>query len=201
MFQNLVPPLLAQANRIARHDDDLAQDILSMAYCTYQNASKRGKNLSIGELVNLMKYRAGDIRSGKRLHFGNISNKTTEDVYNPRNYYNGYVTLLSIDFTIHEGEYEERSFDGQGELTIATATRDLSDSVLFEIGFERFFRRITPINRQILLLRLEGYNYSEITRLVDFCGETVPARLKKIGRFFIEYFALPRCYLDRYGLT
>ena len=201
MFQNMVPPLLAQANRIAKHDDDLAQDILAMAYCTYQSALGRGKNLSIGELVNVMKYRAGAIRSGKRLHFGNISYKTNQDVYNPRNFYNGNVELLSLDFIMHDGEYEERSFDGQGQLTFATATRDLSDTVLFEIGFTRFFRRITSSNRQILMLKLKGYNCSEIGRLVNFRCETVQIRLKKIGRSFIEYFRLPKCYLDRYGLA
>ena len=38
MFQKLLPPLLAQATRIAKHDLDLAQVILAMAYCTYQGA-------------------------------------------------------------------------------------------------------------------------------------------------------------------
>jgi len=201
MFQNLLPPLLAQATRIAKHDPDLAQDILAMAFCTYQSALRIGKNLSVGELVNLMKYRAGDIRCGKRLHFGNISTKTTHDTYNPRNYYNGDVELLSLDFTTHAGDYEECTYEGRGQLTLATATRDLSDSVLFEIGFAKFFRQITPINRQILNLRLLGFNCSEIGQVVDFRCETVQVRLKKIGRFFIEFFALPKCYLARYGLS
>lgn len=201
MFQNMLPPLLVQADRIAKHDDDLTQNIIAMAYSTYESARGRGKNLTIGELVNVMKYRAGAIRSGKRLHFGNISNKTNHDVYNSRNFYNGDLKLLSLDFTMHDGEYEECSFDGQGQLTIATSTRDLSDSVLFEIGFTKFFRQITSTNRQILRLRLLGFNCSEIGRVFNFRGETVSVRLKKIGRSFIEYFALPTCYLNRYGLS
>jgi len=201
MFQNMVQPLLAQANRIAKHDDDLAQNIISLAFLTYNSALNRGKNLSIGELVILMKYRAGDLRCGKRLYFGNTSNKTTHDVYNPRNYYNGDVKLLSLDFSTNDNECSEDAFNGLGELTVATASRDCSANVLFEIGFAKFFRRLTSTNRRILRLRLLGFNCSEIGRKVGFRCETVQLRLKKIGRFFIKYFALPKCYLERYGLA
>ena len=201
MFQNMVRPLLAQANRIAMQDDDLSQDILSMAYSTYKNALTRGKDLSIGELVNLMKYRAGELRNGKRSNFGNITKRIRQDVFNPRNYYNGDVKLLSFDFTMHEGEYSEQSYDGHGALTIATGTRDMSDAVLFQIGFERFFQQINPEDQQMLILRIKGYNYSEIKRLVDFAGGTVQARLKNVGRSFIKYFELPRRYLYRFGLA
>jgi hypothetical protein len=201
MFQNMVQPLLAQANRIAKHDDDLAQNIISMAFLTYNSALNRGKSLSIAELVNLMKYRAGDLRSGKRLYFGNTSNKTTHDVYNPCNYYNGDVELLSLDFSTNDNECSEESSNGLGELTAATASRDCSNNVLFEIGFAEFFKQLTSTNRRILRLRLHGFNCSEIGRMVDFRGKTVQVRLKKIGRSFIEYFALPKCYLERYDLA
>jgi len=201
MFQNMVQPLLAQANRIARDDDDLKQDILSMAYCTYKSALIRGKDLSIGELVNVMKYRAGDLRCGNRLNFGSISKRTRQDVYNKRNYYNGDVKLFSIDFTMHHSEDKEQSFNRSRELTNATGRKDESDAVLFQIGFERFFQQLTPEDRQMLVLRLKGYNYSEIKRLVDFDVGRVQTHLKKIGRSFIEYFQLPECYLSRYGLA
>ena len=148
-----------------------------------------------------MKCRAGDIHCGKQLHFGNISTKTTHVTYNPRNYYNGDVELLSLDFTMQAGDYEECSYGGRGQLTLVTATRDRNDSVQFEIDFTKFFRQITPINRQILRLRLLGFNYSETGLVVDFRCETVQIRLKKIGRFFLEFFALPKCYLVRYGLS
>jgi len=197
----MVQPLLAQANRIARHDDDLKQDILSMAYCTYKSALIRGKNLSIGELVNVMKYRAGDLRCGNRLNFGSISKRTRQDVYNPRNYYNGDVRLLSLDFSAYQSEYKEQSFDRSRELTKTAGEKGERDAVLFQIGFEQFFQQLTPEDRQMLELRLKGYNYSEIKRQVDFDVGRVQIRLKKIGRAFIEYFQLPECYLSRYGLA
>ena len=64
--------LQKQADIIARGNPDLKQDILAMSFDSYQRALKRGKTLSPGELVNLMKYRAGGLRSGARLPFGNL---------------------------------------------------------------------------------------------------------------------------------
>jgi len=144
MFQTLLPPLMSQATRIAKHDDDLVQNIITMAFLTYNRALGRGKNLSIGELVNFMKYRASDFKKGKRLPVGSVREKTTQDVYNIRNYFHGNVKLLSLDFSSKDNECSEDAIDGLGELTAATACRDYSDNVLCEVGFERFLRRLTP---------------------------------------------------------
>ena len=124
--------LQQQANRIVRGNPDLTQDILSMSYDSYQRAQKRGKNLSIGELVNLMKYRAGSLRSGERLPFGNISNKTTHDVFHKGNFFNGNVEILSLDYD------DENPGDGRGIYNSTIATQDFTDAVLFNIQFEQF---------------------------------------------------------------
>jgi len=201
MFQTLLPPLMSQATRIAKHDDDLAQDIISMAFMTYNNAQKRGKDLSIGELVNLMKYRASDLRNGNRLPVGNVSEKTTFDVYNTRNYYNGNVELLSLDFSSSDNECSEDALDGLGELTAATACGDCSANVLFEVGFESFLKRLTHRSRQVFMMRLAGYKRSEIIKSAHICSRTLAASLKRTGRMFIEYFDLPESYLKRYGIV
>ncbi|MCH7731066.1 MAG: hypothetical protein IIB44_00925 [Candidatus Marinimicrobia bacterium] len=169
MFQSMVPPLLAQANHIAKHDDDLAQDIISRAFLAYNNAQNRGKDLSIGELVNLMKYRASDVRSGKRLQYGSISKKTTGDVYNLRNYLNGDVELLSLDFSTIYNECSEDTFDGRGAPTAATVCRDYSANVLFEVGFESFLKKLTPRCRYVFSDRLETMNVPECPNL-SFLG-------------------------------
>jgi len=201
MFQTMLPPLMSQATRIAKHDDDLAQNILSMAFMTYNSAQKRGKDLSIGELVNLMKYRARDLRNGNRLPVGNVSEKTTLDVYNIRNYLRGDVELLSLDFSSKDNECTEDTFNGLGELTAATACRDCSANVLFEVGFESFLRCLTPRSRQVFMLRLAGYNCSEIVRNANISRCTLTSSLKRVGRMFIEYFELPESYLTRYGIA
>jgi len=201
MFKTMLPPLMSQATRIAKHDDDLAQNIITMAFLTYNNAQKRGKDLSIGELVNFMKYRAGDLRKGKRLPIGSVSEKTTQDVYNIGNYFHGNVELLSLDFTSNDNEYSEDALDGLGELTAATACRDYSDNVLFEVGFESFIRRLSPRSRQVFVLRLAGYNRSEIVKNAHICPRTLAASLKRTGRMFIDYFELPESYIKRYGIA
>jgi len=201
MFQTLLPPLMSQATRIAKHDDDLAQNIISMAFMTYNNAQKRGKDLSVGELVNFMKYRAGDLRKGKRLPVGSVREKTKLDVYNIRNYFHGHVKLLSLDFSTSDNECREDAIDGLGELTAATACRDYSDNVLFEVGFESFIQRLSPRSRQVFMMRLAGYNCSEIIRNVHICSHTLKASLNRTGRMFIDYFELPESYLTRYGIA
>ena len=200
MFKTMLPPLMSQATRIAQHDDDLAQNIITMAFLTYNSALGRGKNLSIGELVNFMKYRASDFKKGKRLPVGSVREKTTQDVYNIRNYFHGNVKLLSLDFSTNDNECSEDAMDGLGELTAATACRCCSDNVLFEVGFESFIQRLSPRSRQVFMMRLAGYNCSEIIRTVHICSRTLAASLKRTGRMFIDYFELPESYLTRYGI-
>jgi len=201
MFQTMLPPLMSQATRIAKHDDDLVQNIITMAFLTYNSALSRGKNLSVGELVNFMKYRASDFKKGKRLPVGSVREKTTQDVYNTRNYFHGNVKLLSLDFSSKDNECSEDALDGLGELTAATACRDYSDNVLFEVGFESFIRRLTPRSRQVFMMRLAGYNRTEIVKSAHICPRTLAASLKRTGRRFITYFELPESYLKRYGIA
>ena len=132
--------LQQQANRIARGNPDLTQDILSMSYDSYQRAQERGKDLTIGELVNLMKYRAGSLRSGERLSFGNLSSKTTKDVFHKSNYFSGNVEILSLDYE------EENPGDGRGMFNATIATQDFTDAVLFSIQFERFLDHQSLVN-------------------------------------------------------
>jgi len=192
----MLPAIQSKAMRIARGDNDIAQDIQAMAYSTYQRALDRGKDLSVGELVNVMKYRASDIRKGARPHFGNISTKTTNDVFNVRNYYNGDVEIVSLDLQQNESDDNDK-----GHYTALTASRNLSDNVLFDIGFDWFMKKLDPVNRKILQLRLENYKYSEIAAMIGLGIYSVRRRLQMIGMKFIEYFDLPHSYIETYGLA
>jgi hypothetical protein len=122
MFESLQK----QADIIARGNPDLKQDILAMSFDSYQRALKRGKTLSPGELVNLMKYRAGGLRSGARLPFGNLSNRTTQDVYHKRNYFNNEVELLSLEY-----DDIENPGDGKGVFNLMASSGDFADTVSF----------------------------------------------------------------------
>ncbi len=194
MFQTMLPAIQQQAMRIARGDNDISQDIQAMAYCNYQRALKRGKDLSIGECVNVMKYRAGEIRKGIKLHFGNKSTKTTNDVFNVRNYYNGNVEIVPLEF-------QQNSTGEKGRYTALTEGRNVSDNVLFAIGFEWFMKRLDSENRKILQLRLENYKQYEIADMIGVNISSVSRRLRMIGKKLIDYFDLPHSYIEMYGLA
>jgi len=192
----MLPAIQQQAMRIARGNDDIAQDIQAMVFCTYHRALERGKELSIGELVNVMKYRASDIRKGARPHFGNISTKTTNCVFHPRNYFNGDVELLSLDFQQNESDDSDK-----GDYTTLTATRNFADNILFEISFRRFIRKLDSESRRILRLRLEGYKNREIAKQIGLRIHIVEECLRLIGKRFVRYFDLPDRFLETYGIT
>ena len=201
MFDQISEPLVAQAYRIARGNQDHAQDILAMAHCNLQSAASKGKDLSAGELVAFMKHRCGELRQGKRLPFGNRSGRSTGEVYRVSNYLNGNVELLSLNFTKPDGESGEDALDGQGQITAMIATRDMSEDALFEVGMEGFLGGFREWVRHAFLLKVAGYTYKEIAK--GFCRspDSVRHHLKLAGRKFIAYFELPPGYLARFGLA
>ena len=201
MHAAILEPLKTQAMRIAKHDQDLAQDILAMAYANYQSAASKGKELSVGELVNFMKYRCGELYHGERLPFGNRTQRSTGEVYRKSNYLNGDVELLSLDFVKDDGDDVEGNMDGHGFYTSMTATKDVSDSVLFEIGFCDFLKGLDKRTRKALLMRVAGYSYGDIAKRFRRSSSVIREQVKQAGRKFIEYFNLPSSYLHRYGLT
>ncbi len=190
MFQTMLPAIQQQAMRIARGNNDIAQDIQAMAYCNYQRALERGKDLSIGECVNVMKYRAGEIRQGTKLHFGNISTKTTDDIFSVRR----NVEVVPLEF-------QQNSPGEKRRYAALTEVRNVSDNVLFEIGFNWFMKTLGSENRKILRLRLENYKLYEIADMIGLTIYTVSRRLRMIAVKFIEYFDLPHSYIETYGLA
>lgn len=201
MHATILEPLKTQAMRIAKHDQDLAQDILSMAYVNYQSASAKGKELTVGELVNFVKHRCGELYHGQRLPFGNRTQDSAGEVYRTSNYLNGDVELLSLDFVKDDGDDVEGGLDGHGFYTAMTATRDMSDDILFEIGFCDFLKGLDKHTRKALLMRVAGYSYVEIARRIKRSSCVIREQVKQAGSKFIEYFNLPSSYLHRYGLT
>ena len=190
MFSDFIQPLQKQADIIARGNQDLKQDILAMSFDSHQKAQMRGKELSIGELVNLMKYRAGGLRSGERLSFGNRSNKTTNDVFHKGNYFKGHVEVLSLDYGIRDEEIEQPG-DGRGMFTEMVSTRDFSDTVLFQIGYADFLKRYSLVNRQILQMRFEGYTLEEIAQTTGLSIHGISRKLHEMEVDFLLYFQMP----------
>jgi len=131
-----------------------------------------------------MKYRAGSLRSGERLPFGNLSNKTTKDVFHKANFFNGKVEILSLDYD------DENPGDGRGMFNTSIATRDFTDAVLFNIQFDQFLDHQSSVNRKILQIRYAGYTLVEIVKEVGFHATSVGERLKRMQTDFMVYFEL-----------
>ena len=201
MIAAVLDPVISQAKRLSRGDEDLAQDIAGMACDNYRRCQERGKNLTIGELVMFMKHRSSELRSDERLPFGTPRSKCANDVYRRRNYLNGHVEILSMNHQSKRSGGEEREADDFGEIAALSATRDISDTVLFDIGMEDFLPRLSRRVRKALLLRLQGYKYREIGKRVGYHPDIARDKLKEFGRAFVEYFELPEGYRVRYGLA
>ena len=93
-FNQMLPTLQSQASRIFNGDKDSTQNALGIAYANYNSClSRKNRQLSIGELMNFIKYRATELNNDTRPHFGNISNKRTNDVYFKLAYLDGKVDL------------------------------------------------------------------------------------------------------------
>lgn len=187
--------LISHARRIALSDEDLAQSLVSMAHQAYKNSCERGKALSVGELVNLMKYRAGDIKSGVRNHFGSPRCKFKDDVYNMGNYLRGDLEVLSMNFNSDE-DSEDR-----GRMAAQTAHGDFSNAQIFKIGLNQFLGRFDEKIREMFNMKRNGYSYKEIAAKLKTSARYVREKMKELGRQFIRYFDLPESYLLRFGLT
>jgi len=194
MFQTISKPVISQAYHIAKEDADVAGSIIAMAYQAYENAQKRGKTLSVGELVNFMKHRANDLKHGNRLHMGSVSKQISKDVYSPRNYLSGEVEVFSL-------ELKEEDDDKDYTESILTSRDDWSDNVIFQIGMEGFLNTISKDSRKLITLRNAGYRYSEIAKIVKSPVHVIKSRLKEAAKAFIQYFELPNAYMVRYGLN
>ena len=58
------------------------QDSLGIVYLNCNSClNRKSKELSIGKLTNFIKHRATESNNGTHPHFGNTSNKRTNDVY------------------------------------------------------------------------------------------------------------------------
>ncbi|MCH7618663.1 MAG: sigma-70 family RNA polymerase sigma factor [Candidatus Marinimicrobia bacterium] len=181
------------ADRISRGDADLKQDILSLSYTAFTSAFSRGYALSIGELVNNMQYRAGELRSEKRRHFGNRGHNGTKDVYSKVRYYNNDVKLINLN----EGVVtEDILMDSFLKRTTPTA-----DKVAFRIDFKNFLVNLQERDRLILIRRIEGYKVKEISKALGCTSSGISRRLKRIGREIAIYLDIPVEMANLYGIA
>ena len=183
-FNQMLPVLQSQASRIFNGDKDSMQDALGMAYANYNSClMRKGKELSIGELTNFIKYRATELNNGSRPHFGNKSNKRTNDVYFRLAYLDGKVERLYFDY--ENGDLDEGD---HGSLSYQTRVPSCENDILFNIDFVKFRKRLNSLERELLDWLVYGLNPTEISRVMLLDYNNVRERLKRIGLKFAEFF-------------
>jgi hypothetical protein len=182
-FEEMLPTLTSQTSRIFNGDEDFMQDSLAMASRNFQShLERKGRELSIGECVNFIKYRASELKNGKRPHFGNISEKSTEDVYHRLLYLTGQVEIASFDYE------DEANKEGDSSIEFLTRIPSGEDEILFKIDLARFLSGLSILERELLRNLMQGFNCREIADEARLKYEVVRKRLREIGRRFCEYF-------------
>jgi hypothetical protein len=175
------PAVLSHARRIANGDSDVEQNILACNVQNYRSAQTKGKELSIGEQVVFMQHRAGEFRSAMRNDFGS-KGCTSRDVLNKRLYYQGKVEVHHID---HEVENPE---NGKGAITAMTSVKNHEANYIFQIDMESFLASLPDQERLIFIMRIEGFNKTEIAKALCSTGNAVTKTLLRVGRKFAEVF-------------
>ena len=192
-FEEMYPILSSHARRISYGNEDLMQDILSMAYTNFCRTFEKGRTLSPGELITFMGLRAGEIKNGSRQHFGNRSTKTTMDVFHPRRYLDGDVKILHL-------EQEEREDRIKYRIKGLT-TNSLEEKAVFRTDFNRFLLTLSEREKEMLLRRIDGYNFKEICDEIGLNDRTLKRKLLQIGKEIGVYFELHPDTLKRYGIA
>jgi len=181
------------AERISKGDKDLKQDLICLSYTTYCSAFSRKYELSLGELVSNMQYRAGELRSEKRRHFGNRGYNGTKDVYSKLRYYNDDLKLLHL-----------KGSEGTDDLLMGSFHRrdtTLADDIAFKMDFERCLRNLSDRDRSILIRRVEGYKVKEISSLFNRSSSTISKSLKRIGKEIAVYLDIPKDLVFSYKIS
>ena len=192
-YMELYTSLERHSDRISRGDKDLKQDLLCLSYTNYRSKLSRGTELTIGELVNFMQLRAGELRQGKLLYFGNRAHRGSKDVYSKVRYYNGDVKIS------HLGRV-----DGTDDLLMDSFHRrtvPIADKIAFRIDFKNFLTGLSERDRSILIMRMEGYQLKELSSLFNSSPSGISKRLRSIGKEITVLLSIPKDLAISFGIA
>ena len=192
-YMELYTGLERHSDRISRGDKDLKQDLLCLTYANYRSKLSRGTELTIGELVNFMQLRAGELRQGKLLYFGNRGHKGSKDVYSKVRYFNGDVKLSHLDGVAGTDDLLMDSFHRRAA--------PIADKIAFRIDFQNFLTNLSEKDRSILILRMEGYQLKELSSLFNSTPSGISKRLRRIGKEITVSLSIPKDLAISFGVA
>ena len=192
-YLDMYTDLYRHSDRISRGDEDLKQDLLCFTYTNYCSKLSRGRELTIGELVNFMQLRAGELRRCKLRHFGNKGYNGTKDVYSRLRYYNDDVKLLHLSGS-----------EGSDDVLMGSFHRrniPLADDIAFKIDFKNFLTGLSERDRSILIRRMEGYQVKELSSLFNSSPSTISKCLRRIEREITLSLDIPKDLAISFGVA
>ncbi len=192
-YMELYTGLERHSDRISRGDKDLKQDLLCLTYTNYRSKLSRGTELTIGELVNFMQLRAGELRSCKLLHFGNRGHKGSKDVYSKVRYFKGDVKILHLDGVVGTDDLLMDSFHRRAA--------PMADKIAFRIDFQNFLTSLSERDRSILIKRMEGYQLKELSSLFNSSPSGISKCLKRIGKEIAVSLDVPKDLAISFGVA
>ncbi len=192
-YMELYTGLERHSDRISRGDKDLKQDLLCLTYTNYRSKLSRGTELTIGELVNFMQLRAGELRQGKLLHFGNRGHRGSKDVYSKVRYYAGEVRILHLDGVAGTDDLLMDSFHRRAA--------PIADKIAFGIDFRKFLANLSERDRSILIKRMEGYQLKEIASYFNSTTSGISKRLRRIGKEITVSLSIPKDLAISFGVA
>ena len=183
-YLDMYTDLYRHSDRISRGDEDLKQDLLCFTYTNYCSKLSRGRELTIGELVNFMQLRAGELRRCKLRHFGNKGYNGTKDVYSKLRYYNEDVKLLHLNGSQGTDDVLMDSFHRRNT--------PIADNIALKIDFKNFLTELSERDRSILIRRMEGYQVKELSSLFNSSPSTISKCLRRIGKEITVSLDIPK---------
>jgi DNA-directed RNA polymerase specialized sigma24 family protein len=167
---------------VARHlRTDIAEDRLAegiaMTFELYKNSVEKGQPLSDAILVHACHLRAIDL---SRRVAGSQGGQPKRDAYDPRNYTDGKLELLSLDAACEDMEGQSSlGFDEPGTPHPARRLASAMD-------LETWLSSLAPEDRLLLALRQAGHTLTEISVVTGKSITTVRVHLNDLGRELAE---------------
>ena len=192
-YLDMYTDLDRHSDRISRGDEDIKQDLLCFTYTNYRSKLSKGRELTLGELVNFMQLRAGELRRCKLRHFGNQGYNRTKDVYSKLRYYDGDVTILHLSGSEGTDDVLMGSFHRRNT--------PLADNVAFKVDFKNFLTDLSQRDRSILIRRMEGYQVKELSSLFNSSPSTISKCLRRIGKEITVSLDIPKDLAISFGIA
>jgi DNA-directed RNA polymerase specialized sigma24 family protein len=174
IFETYIVQLYAAAKRMIDNRDhqyaDKVQDLVVLAYEEFIRKGNEGRTMSLSLLIHYMKLRKKEVQ----LEMRGYSRTDKTDVFNKRNYYEGKLELYSLNNPVYEN-------GGRPYIDSFSADEDIQDSMIHEIDFNGLISTLTLKEKNIIEMKINGFNDNEIATALSIQIQTVKNILTRIS--------------------